>query len=189
MKSIRKFWAFIGSGFLYLVTIYLVIFGSASSEVVYKTIGEDGIPMFSDKIKGEPERLVLPKGNSANALETPQAGVLAIKEKATEKIYKVEILSPPIDYTFRNSEKVAVEINVRPRLASGSGHEIRVFLDGNLLSEYGSAMNFKISDLDRGTHTLEAVLTDIAGQELARSNARTFFVQKTSISNRNRLNN
>ena len=107
MKSIRKFWAFIGSGFLYLVTIYLVIFGSASSEVVYKTIGEDGIPMFSDKIKGEPERLVLPKGNSANALETPQAGVLAIKEKATEKIYKVEIFykCPVILFTYNTTQK------------------------------------------------------------------------------------
>ena len=49
-----------------------------------------------------------------------------------------------------------------------------MFLDGDLLSDFGSSMNFQIRDLDRGAHTLEAVLTDIAGQELARSKARTF---------------
>ena len=85
MKSIRKFWAIIGLVFFYLGIIYLVMFGSASSEVVYKTIGKDGIPMFSDKIKGEPERMVLPKGNSANVLEPPQARVSAIKRKRQSK--------------------------------------------------------------------------------------------------------
>ena len=50
-------------GIFYLGMIYLISFGSASSEVVYKTIDEDGVPLFSDKIKGEHERVLLPKGN------------------------------------------------------------------------------------------------------------------------------
>ena len=189
MKSIRKFWAFIGSGFLYLVTIYLVIFGSASSEVVYKTIDEDGVPLFSDKINGEHERVLIPKSKKTNVFESPLTKMIAIEKKEPKQIYKVEILSPPIDHTFRNSEKVSVRINVKPRLSSGSGHETRVFLDGDLLSDYVSSMNFQIRDLERGAHTLEVVLTDIAGRELARSEVRTFFVQKVSIFNRRRFNN
>ena len=51
----------------------------------------------------------------------------AIKEKAPKQIYRVEILSPPVDYTLGIVKKVPVEINVTPRLLSGSGHEIRVF--------------------------------------------------------------
>ena len=176
-------------GFFYLGMINLILPGVTSSEVVYKTIDEDGVPLFSDKINGEHERILLPKSNKTNVYESPQTKMIAIEEKEPKQIYRVEILSPPIDHTFRNSEKVSVRINVRPRIASGSGHQTRVFLDGDLLSDYGSSLNFQIRDLERGAHTLEAVLTDMAGRELARSEVRTFFVQKTSIFNRNRFNN
>tara|TARA_B100000579_G_scaffold436600_1_gene463080 strand:+ start:1698 stop:2195 length:498 start_codon:yes stop_codon:yes gene_type:complete len=162
---------------------------NASSEVVYKTIGDDGVPTFSDKIKGEHERVFLSKSNRTNIFKSSQSKVFDVQENETKQLYRVEILSPRIKYTFRNNEKVPVGINVRPRFASGSGHQIRVFLDGNLLSEYGSSLNFQIVDIERGAHTLEVVLIDMSGQELARSEARTFFVQKASIFNRNRSGN
>ena len=189
MKFDLSFWSTIRSGFFYLGMINLISPGAASSEVVYKTINENGVPLFSDKINGEHERVLLPKSNKTNVFESPPTKMIAIKGKEPKQIYKVEILSPPIDYTFRNSEKVSVRINVKPRLESGSGHQTRVFLDGDLLSDYGSSINFQIRDLERGAHTLEAVLTDIAGRELARSEVRTFFVQKVSIFNRRRFNN
>ena len=189
MKFDLSFWSTIRLGFFYLGMINLISPGAASSEVVYKTIDEEGVPLFSDKINGEHERVLLPKSNRANVFESLQTKMIVIEEKEPKQIHSVEILSPPIDRTFRNNEKVSVRINVRPRLASASGHETRVFLDGDLLSDYGSSMNFQIRDLERGAHTLEAVLMDIAGRELARSEVRTFFVQKASIFNRRRSNN
>ena len=189
MKFDLSFWSTIRLGLFYLGMINLISPGAASSEVVYKTIDEDGVPLFSDKINGEHERVLIPKSKKTNVFESPLTKMIAIEKKEPKQIYKVEILSPPIDHTFRNSEKVSVRINVKPRLASGSGHEARVFLDGDLLSDFGSSMNFQVRDLERGAHTLEAVLTDIAGRELARSEVRTFFVQKASIVNRRRFNN
>ncbi len=189
MKFYSSSWSTIRVGFFYLGMINLILPGVASSEVVYKTIDEDGVPLFSDKVNGQHERVLLPKSNRTNFFESPQTKMIAIEEKEPKQIYRVEILSPPIDHTFRNSEKVSVRINVRPRIASGSGHQTRVFLDGDLLSDYGSSLNFQIRDLERGAHTLEAVLTDMADRELARSEVRTFFVQKASIFNRNRFNN
>ena len=189
MKSCTNFWLAIRLGCFYLGLFNFIMPVATCSEVVYKTIDEDGAPLFTDKIKGESERVILLKSNRTNVLEPPQAKMFATKKKEAKQIYRLEILSPPIEHTFRNSEIVPVGIYVRPRLASGSGHEIRVFLDGVLLPEYGSVMNFQIKDLERGEHTLEAVLTDMAGQELARSEPRTFFVQKTSILNKIRSNN
>ena len=59
--------------------------------------------------------------------------------------------------------------------------ETRVFLDSDLLSTLVSSMNFQIK-FRASAHTLEAILTDVAGRELARSEVRTFLCKKPLFS-------
>ena len=72
---------------------------------------------------------------------------------------------------------VAVEIG--PRLQRG--HRLGYFLDGNLTDLGSGSTQFQVEGVERGIHTLQAVILDQAGEEVIRSLAVTFMMQQQSI--------
>ncbi len=98
-----------------------------------------------------------------------------------EKTLEVRILSPRADEGVRaNDGRVSVEVAVVPRPAQGVRLRYRALLDGQPAGPLSDAPRWTLADVPRGTHTLEVIVLDENGRELARSAPVTFHVLRVS---------
>jgi hypothetical protein len=97
----------------------------------------------------------------------------------------ITILAPAQQQTLWNTGgTLDVSLTLDPGL--GAGHRIDLVLDGQRRNLDTTATQIALNEVYRGVHTLEAIVVDPSGSELARSAPVTFMVQQTSIQNPNR---
>jgi hypothetical protein len=96
----------------------------------------------------------------------------------------IEVVRPAEQETLWNiGASLPVEVRFQPGLQPG--HRYDLVFDGQRRNLNTVAPSLTLPDVFRGTHTLQVVIIDSAGTELQRSAARTFYVQQTSVLNRN----
>jgi hypothetical protein len=97
----------------------------------------------------------------------------------------VQIVSPAKEDVVRNnSGDVAIQVEIDESLLKGraesGARSIRILLDGNKAAE-GSGPTFALSGVERGGHTLQAVLVDASGQSLSVSDPVAFTMAQASV--------
>jgi len=102
-----------------------------------------------------------------------------------EAYQAIEVVSPAEQETLWNIG-TALPVQVRFQPALQTGHRYDLLLDGQRRNVNTSNARVTLPDVFRGEHSLQVVVIDSAGKELARSPARVFFVQQTSTLNPNR---
>jgi len=91
----------------------------------------------------------------------------------------LDVVEPSAQSTHNDiGGNLAVEVVTYPALQSG--HRIDAVLDGNYVNIGSRNLDFTLTDIVRGEHTLQAVIVDADGNELRRSTPVTFFVRQTS---------
>jgi hypothetical protein len=96
------------------------------------------------------------------------------------------IVSPAANETLWSiGATLNVQIEIEPRLQTG--HRLDVALDGQRRNLNATALQLSLPEVFRGIHTLEALVVDTRGNEIARSAPVSFIVQQTSILNPNSL--
>jgi hypothetical protein len=94
---------------------------------------------------------------------------------------RLQVVSPQRNETVRdNSGRVSIEIELRPRLRTKDGHQLRVMLDGALLPGTWRRPRFMLQDVDRGRHSLQVVVTDASGRHLIESESVPFNMWQAS---------
>lgn len=125
---------------------------------------------------------------SAGQSTQPQTSAAASQAPAArqQQPYRaVTIVSPTQQQTLWNiGGMLDVSLTVDPGL--NPGHRIDLVLDGQRRNLDTTSTQIALNDVYRGVHTLEAVVVDTSGAEVARSAPVTFMVQQTSIQNPNR---
>ena len=169
--------------------IIMVFVSTCYAEVIFKRIDKNGLPIFSDRELGEPKKITISPVNRMGVLKADSAGKHEKSARQEDFSYEITIESPAENHTYRNNEEVLVAIEVSPKLRKGAGDRIVAMVDGSVYKQGEAEKKFSIRPLERGSHQVVAIVTDITGRELARSEPKTFFVQKTSIINRARLGN
>ena len=92
---------------------------------------------------------------------------------------EVRIVAPGNDTTIHSNEGiVAVAVTVAPFLASGD--QLAIVLDGVVVKK-GDMLHFRLSSIDRGSHTLSAQVVAPDGKVLASSSQVVFHVRHASI--------
>ena len=92
------------------------------------------------------------------------------------------ISSPTSEETLWNLGGILnVTVAIEPALQAG--HRMDAYLDGQRAVIAALSQNFTITDVNRGLHTLYAVIRDSSGREMRRSPEVTFMVQQTSVQN------
>jgi hypothetical protein len=123
----------------------------------------------------------------AAAPTTPTSSTTSAAQTAagTGPLYRlVDIVSPAEQETLWNIETVLnVQVRFQPPLQPG--HRYDLVLDGQRRNVNTASPRVSLSDVFRGTHTLEVIVIDAAGAELMRSPTRTFVVQQNSVQNPN----
>lgn len=94
---------------------------------------------------------------------------------------RLAIATPLDEATIHdNRGTVPVHLVVAPPLDAADGDRIRVRLDGRVLPIAWARPDFALEDVDRGAHTLQALVTDARGIILAESAPIDFYVWQAS---------
>lgn len=163
---------------LFSTSLFLVITTTLNAEM-YKHTDADGVVTFSDKeVPGS--TLVVPR--PGNTVTLPKYTAKKPKDKPVDKGYRLfTIVSPENDTIFNdNTGSIPVIMTLDPELDATEGHSITLYLNGQIVSEKGATLNTTIENIDRGSHTLYAVIFDSAKKSLIQSNSVTVHVKRYS---------
>jgi hypothetical protein len=90
------------------------------------------------------------------------------------------IVQPANETSYFDADSVVdVQINSDPPLAEGDS--IFLYLDGKRVGNSGDALSYSLPNVDRGAHSLNAVIFDAQGKEKIRSQPVVFFMKQHTI--------
>jgi hypothetical protein len=173
----------------WLILLSALLVTTASGTPAWTWVDENGQVHFSDRpVPGARQvELTGAQGFGAPAARpvpapTPTA---AQPPPGTTQAYRtVSIASPSEQQTLWNIGAVlTVQVALDPPLQAG--HRVDLILDGQRRNLNTVSSQMTLSEVYRGTHTLQAVVIDAAGAEVMRSPTRNFIVQQNSIQNPN----
>jgi hypothetical protein len=154
---------------------------SVQAAVVYRWVDADGVVHYSDQQTPGAERIVTSAPNTTAAgARTPANASSGARKPSNDSLSYSEfaITSPQADQTFFGTDAVGVQLNLSPALKAGQS--IAWHMNGKQLDEQRDSVSFTIAQLERGTYSLMATITDQQTGESTNSNSVTFFVRQTS---------
>lgn len=174
-------------------TLVLILLSSAAFAEVYRWVDENGNTVYSDQPVDNAEQINLPEASTYSPVivpieepadndETSDEGVAESEDMPPAPDYQLQIASPQDDEALRvNDGNMTVNIQIRPALSQKRGDMIQLRMDGRPYGEPKAGLSFNLANVDRGTHTLSAVVMNANGEELAQSATIKFHLQRNSI--------
>lgn len=167
------------------VLLLLVALGSvstATAAAIYKWTDKQGHVHYSD----QPAPGATPIDTRSLSTYTPPplpaatSGPSNVNGKAAASVYaQFAIVAPSDDATIRdNTGTVAVRLNINPPLRPGDAVALEV--DGQRQAQTFAGSSMSLQGVDRGQHTLQALIVDSGGATVATSATVTFFLQRYS---------
>ena len=166
----------------YLLLACLLLLTLPVSAEMYRWVDEKGKVHFSDKPQGNNAESYQPKTELLTVPAGQGGGLQPINRPAPTgpaKYKSLRVTAPANDHVFTpdKTASIAVSVSVQPGLNSSQGHLLSLYVDGELYAK-GSQFSFNLTGLHRGTHTVQAVITDAKGKRLKSSETVNFHVQK-----------
>jgi hypothetical protein len=177
----------------FITTLLLLSIAVSSTAAVYKWKKPDGSIIYSDQppskdaapadLPAVQEIKIVPPPSPSPEESTPKRS----SEPRTVEYTTLEITSPANDSTIRdNAGNVSVNLDLEPALQEGDS--VSVMLDGKEIGK-GRGTSVALSNVDRGTHTLQAVVKSASNSTRISSPSIIFHLQRISISQEKRLTN
>jgi hypothetical protein len=160
--------------------LLLVAFSVNAATTVYKVKNPDGSISYSDVPQDNAEVMQVEPVPTVPAVPVDRSGYSATPEPADSgpAYTQFNIVAPANDQAFQSPEgSVDVRVLLEPSL-QGS-HSLEYWLDGALY-QTSEAHALQLSDIDRGTHTLQVKIVDGTGQVIDNRSA-TFTVHRPII--------
>lgn len=149
---------------------------------VYITRDKDGNPVFSDQPSNDAEKLIIEDiqiipSERPRTSTSPGSGTI----KELPKYNDLTIVSPKDDQTIReNTGALSIQLNLDPELRGKD--VIKLYMDGKVVAE-GRQLSFNLSNVDRGSHVLQAAVTSSSGKKSIQSKSITVHLQRISVNN------
>jgi len=158
-----------------------------AEQTIYRWVDAQGVVHFADHPQPgqQVESLTLPTPPSPAAPPPFQNGeTTASNEPQAPTIrYQLRLVSPTPGATLRNNEgNVQVQAVIEP--LPTSPYRLNLLLDDQLLATSRNGLSASLSNVDRGTHRLQAQLQTEDGKILASSTPVTFYLFRSSLLNR-----
>lgn len=178
---------------VWLFIIIIELFSINASATIYREVDSKGVVTFSDHPTPAAETVKLAHPNVATNPTPPAAST--DKTKNTDEEKKVEekkvpyttfdIKTPKDQETFQNATEISLSVNIQPALQKGD--TIRFFIDGQPVNEASSSTTTVVTKtqndtpiLDRGSHSIHAVLYDEKSEEIKTTPQITIFIHYAS---------
>lgn len=159
----------------------LTAFGAdQSTTTTYRWVDAQGVVHYSDTPQPGAEQLKIHPAQTYSAAHAPGQSSGSPAEQSAGSVYQsCSVQQPAAEQSFFAPESIPVRLSLQPNLRSED--HVSVTLDGAPLEPVGdSPLNFRISDPDRGTHTLIVTVRDASGSVVCTSSGVTFYVQRPS---------
>ncbi|WP_373184405.1 DUF4124 domain-containing protein [Halopseudomonas sp.] len=168
----------------------LVSLAGLANAQIYTWTDANGNKIYSDQPHPDSRRIDLPPTNTVETAvpqmreRTPDQNQDA-EGKPTNSYNTLQIASPDHDEAVRaNDGSLTLVVNTEPPLAPG--HILRASVDGEMrpaaTAGNGQAtQRLTLTELDRGSHDIVAVVTNSRGEEVQRSQGITVHLQRTSL--------
>ncbi len=163
----------------FILSLVLAV-GVAQAQQIYKYTLSNGDVVYSDRPpppdQGEEIKLEPLQGFSLPPAP-PLADSTAKKDEPEAVGYQeFTVTSPTNDTTIRdNGGNVRVNLSLVPGLRNGDS--IELMMDGQSIGS-GKSTSVTLTEVDRGTHTVQAAVKDAEGKEIARSNSVIFHLKR-----------
>jgi Domain of unknown function (DUF4124) len=169
-----------------LFTLMSLVCSLAIAGTVYKWVDEDGVVHYSDQPHPNAQKLQIQSVQTYKALPvetTSSSAANAPAVSAAQSGYQgCAIVQPTDSQDFANIDSLTVVVNTDPKLRPGD--QIFVTYDGQPLNgTSATGGTFVISPVDRGSHTLQAVVRSSDGTIMCQSPGVTFNVHQPSLLN------
>jgi hypothetical protein len=159
----------------------LLLTGAAHAATVYKWVDAQGVIHFSDQPHPQAQELEVKEAPAYNSPPPAPASSSATSNKPAPRLYSLcELYRPENDEVFLNTSTLTAKLRLQPQLSNGD--RIFLALDGKRVTDQPTnSSEFVLNDVDRGTHTLFAVVLDMAGNTLCTTPSVTFHVRQPSV--------
>lgn len=167
----------------FLLLASLLAASAVMAQQAYRWVDEEGVVHFSDRPREGAEQIEIPRPNTASLRRAQRAAAgddeeQPADEEAAFKYESLEIVSPLSEETLWNIEgTLSVQLALNPALQRG--HQLRVYFDGQAQTATGTS--FRIQEVWRGAHNLQAEVLDQSGNLMIRSEPRRFYVQQSTV--------
>ncbi len=174
-----------------LFVLALSILPLAANAAIYRWVDSDGSLHFSDQKPNRPdveEVMVEPPNvmsgdkpsTAGQAKPTTATPAATPAVKVPPRYRSLTITSPANDAAVRaNDGTITVSCTLEPALGTVAGHEIQIIIDGRRISGLKSC-GTTLTQLSRGTHSLQVQVVDSLGKVLISSPSHSFHVLRTS---------
>jgi hypothetical protein len=164
-----------------LFTLMSVVCTVALSATVYKWVDENGVTHYSDQPHENAEKVRVEPPQTYKPGPLPRSSSNAPAQEASNA-YQCQVVAPANDSTFPNTYSVDTAVQIVP--APHSGDQAFLLLDGARVPNFPPmGGSFRIANIDRGQHTLQAVVQDENGKLLCQSANVSFTVLQPSVLN------
>ena len=151
---------------------------SAFAATVYKWVDEQGVVHYSDQPHPNAQAVDLKSAQtykSTGTATSPSAGAAA-NAQPTASYRLCELYRPENDEVFLNTDTVVAKVRLDPQLRPGD--RIAIGLDGKRV-QTGSSTDATLK-VERGSHSLTAVVEDSQGKAMCTTPNVTFHVRQPS---------
>ena len=161
--------------------MWLLVAGASSAATIYRWVDPQGITHYSDQPHEGAQKLTLQGAQTYAADNAPSSPARPARDETPAAAApQCAIESPANDQMFMNAWSVSGRVQVNPPAPPGA--RFSVLLDGKpLTAGVDSNGSFTIDPIDRGTHTLAAIVEKGDGEMLCRAPAITFHVHQPSV--------
>lgn len=142
----------------------------------------NGVTQFSDRPVPGARKITIyssaPAPVAGPAPSAPAPAARTTPSGAPAVTYQsLEIWTPESGESFFGAD-ATVNVRMRSEPAVGTGDRLLLYLDGKLVEGGSNSYEYNLADLERGAHSLSAVIIDAAGNEKIRSAPRVFHVKE-----------
>ena len=169
-----------------LFTLLSLACSLALAATVYKWVDENGTVHYSDQPHPNAQKVQVQAAQTYPATATPSQAAAVANGTAgndTDRSYRgCAIVSPQDGTEVANVDSLSVSVRTDP--AVHSGDQIYILMDGTAVNGGNpTGTQFSISPVDRGSHTLQAVVRDAAGNLMCQTPGISVDVHQNSVLN------
>lgn len=164
----------------YAVFLCLTLLGVTANAEIYKTVDEHGNTVYTDNPKNhdKADPVDLPDINTQPAVPVKPRPLET--EKRSPANYQVQINSPQEGTQVPMGQyEIPVNLSLSPRLKDGD--HIQILLNDQPFGGEFYSTSLVLREVYRGEHNLQAAIINASGQEVARSEPVTIYVQRHSV--------
>lgn len=142
----------------------------------------NGVTHYSDRPVPGARKLEIAGVTSPNpppAVAAPGQPAAKPGQPAAIEYRSLEIWQPENGESFFGAD-ATVDVRMRSEPDVVANHRLMLYLDGKLVEGAPDALEYNLGNLERGVHSLTAVIVDEKGNEKIRSEPRVFHIRQPS---------